>query len=61
MAMKNPMANANMASLMRTERSVSDLRGKMMVQMVIHRQRIEATPCTRVRRGQQGFDDGGGG
>lgn len=53
-AMKKPMANANMPSLMRTERSVSDLRGKMMVQMVMHRQRIDATPCVpsceRVRR-----------
>jgi hypothetical protein len=55
-AMKKPIAKANMASLIRTERSVSDLRGKMMVQMVMHRQRIDATPCTRVRGlGQERF------
>lgn len=49
-AMKKPIAKANMASLIRTERSVSDLRGRMIVQMVMQRHSSEATPCCRHRR-----------
>lgn len=45
MAIKNPIANANMASLIRTDLSVSDLRGKMMVHVSMQRHSSEATPC----------------
>lgn len=43
-AMKNPIEKANMASLIRTDRSDSDLRGKTIVQVSMPRQSNEATP-----------------